>query len=118
MTCLFILLKKSHMIHTLSMTYVERIRQNLIRVYCIRNDTINWCTCDLVLYNSMRPSIDLCSSNRYIKRCKKKKKIMKFLNFIARENVIVSWLFCFFILHYMMIKCFTCNARRYVKNVS
>lgn len=58
-----------YMTHILAIDfYVERRRQNPIRVYCTRNDTINWCTCDLVLYNGMRPSIELCSSNRHVKR--------------------------------------------------
>lgn len=96
MTCSFILVEKLYdILYYWCRTnfYVERTCQNLIKVYCIRNDTINWCTCDLILYATFDRIMfiaSICKKGKW-----KKKKIMKFLNFIIRRNV-VSWLFLFF----------------------
>lgn len=73
--------------------YVERTCQNLIKVYCIRNDTINWCTCDLTLYATFDRIIFIASIHRYIKKENEKKDYEVFKFYHQKKCRITTFLF-------------------------
>ena len=95
MTCSFILRGGSYMTYYITDGfYVERTCQNLIKVYCIiRNDTINWCTCDLTLYATFDRIMFIASIHRYIKKENEKKDYEVFKFYHQKKYRITTFLF-------------------------